>query len=55
MIVERAAKEVEEFCRILKHEGVVVKRPEPLRWDELGTFKTPYFEEGGRFAMVFLR
>ena len=45
--MQKAAKEVAEFCRILEHEGVTVKRPEPMRWDELGTFKTPYFDEGG--------
>jgi len=47
VVVQKAIKEVEEFCRILELEGVVVKRPEPVRWDELGTFRTPYFDEGG--------
>jgi len=46
-VVQKAAEEVEEFCRVLNAEGVVVKRPEPIRWDQLGTFRTPYFEDGG--------
>ena len=46
-VVRKAAEEVEEFCRVLKFEGVTVHRPEPMRWDQLGTFRTPYFEEGG--------
>ena len=52
VIVERAAKEVEEFCRILEHEGVKVRRPEPMRWDELGTFNTPYFKDGGGYICL---
>jgi len=47
VIVQKAAKEVAEFCRVLELEGVTVRRPEPMMWDELGTFRTPYFEEGG--------
>ena len=46
-VVDKAIKEVAEFCRILELEGVKVQRPDPMRWDQLGTFKTPYFEEGG--------
>jgi len=49
-VVQKAAAEVEEFCRVLKSEGVTVRRPEPLRWDQLGTFRTPYFEDGGQFV-----
>ena len=45
--MQKAAEEVEEFCRMLKSEGVTVHRPEPMRWDQLGTFNTPYFEDGG--------
>jgi len=44
---KKASAEVEEFCRVLELEGVKVRRPEPMRWDQLGTFRTPYFEEGG--------
>ena len=47
-VVQKAVKEVEEFCRVLKLEGVTVRRPEPVRWDQLGTFRTPYFEDGGQ-------
>jgi len=46
-VVQKAAEEVEEFCHVLKSEGVTVHRPEPIRWDQLGTFRTPYFEDGG--------
>jgi len=46
-VVQKAGEEVEEFCRVLKFEGVTVHRPEPIRWDQMGTFRTPYFEEGG--------
>jgi len=47
-IVQKAVEEVDEFCRVLKCEGVIVHRPEPMRWDQLGTFRTPYFEDGGQ-------
>ena len=47
-VVQKAAEEVEEFCRVLTLEGVTVRRPEPMRWDQLGTFRTPYFEDGGQ-------
>ena len=43
---------MEEFCRVLKSEGVTVRRPEPIRWDQLGTFRTPYFEDGGKFGIT---
>ena len=51
-LIEKASAEVEEFCRVLELEGVKVRRPEPMRWDELGTFRTPYFEEGGSSGHV---
>ena len=47
-VVGKAETEVTELCRILELEGVTVRRPEPIRWDQLGTFRTPFFEEGGR-------
>ena len=46
-VVQKAVKEVEEFCHALQSEGVTVHRPEPIRWDQLGTFRTPYYEDGG--------
>ena len=46
-VVQRAAEQIEELCRVLQAEGVCVKRPEVMRWDELGTFRTPYVEDGG--------
>ena len=52
VIVQKAAKEVAEFCRILEFEGVKVHRPEPMRWDELGTFQNPFFEDGGEIFKI---
>ena len=54
--VDRAGRQVEEFCRVLQLEGVTIKRPEVIRWDELGTFKLPFFSEGGwRKHAVFFK
>ena len=50
--VQKADEQMEEFCRVLKSEGVTVRRPEPIRWDQLGTFRTPYFEDGGKFGIT---
>ena len=33
--VRKAQAELEEFCNILRHEGVVVKRPEPVDFTEV--------------------
>ncbi|ELT92098.1 hypothetical protein CAPTEDRAFT_168386 [Capitella teleta] len=45
--VKKASAQIEELCNVLRGEGVKVQRPEPMRWDEMGTFNTPYFEDGG--------
>ena len=31
----KAQAELDEFCNILRHEGVVVKRPEPVDFTEV--------------------
>ncbi|XP_019622608.1 PREDICTED: glycine amidinotransferase, mitochondrial-like isoform X1 [Branchiostoma belcheri] len=46
----KAVQEVEEFCNILKHEGVIVRRPEPVNWSEV--YKTPWFESPGLYASM---
>ena len=33
--LRKAAIEVEEFCNILRHEGVTVRRPEPVDFSEV--------------------
>ena len=42
----RAHAEIEEFCNILQHEGVVVKRPAPMDFSMI--YKTPDFESPGK-------
>ena len=39
--MKKAAEEIEEFCRVLEHEGVTVRRPDPI--DFLEDYKTPDF------------
>lgn len=39
--MNKAIEEIEEFCRILEHEGVTVKRPDPI--DFKREYKTPDF------------
>ncbi|ELT97160.1 hypothetical protein CAPTEDRAFT_108300 [Capitella teleta] len=46
-IVKKASGQIEELCRVLQGEGVRIKRPEPIAWDKLGTFRTPSVEDGG--------
>ncbi|KAK2157962.1 hypothetical protein LSH36_180g03014 [Paralvinella palmiformis] len=46
-LISKADKEANELVRVLEAEGITVKRPEEFAWDEMGTFRTPYFEEGG--------
>ncbi|XP_053127727.1 glycine amidinotransferase, mitochondrial isoform X4 [Hemicordylus capensis] len=48
--VKKAIVEIEEMCNILKMEGVVVKRPEPLDWS--AKYKTPDFESTGMYAAM---
>ena len=50
--LEQAVKETDEFAKILELEGVKVRRPETVYWNELGLFKTPDFEEGGMYPKI---
>ena len=40
--VARAVEEIEEMCFILEQEGVTVRRPEPINFEE--DYKTPDFQ-----------
>ena len=40
-LVNQAELEIEELCRVLEHEGVTVRRPEPV--DYSVEYKTPDF------------
>lgn len=46
----KAQREIEEFCRILKHEGVVVRRPDIV--DFTVEYKTPDFVSTGLYAAM---
>ena len=46
-LIAKAEAEVTELVRVLEAEGITVRRPEEFAWDQMGTFRTPYFEEGG--------
>lgn len=43
--LKKAITEIEEMCNILRHEGVVVRRPEPIDWSF--EYKTPDFTSTG--------
>ncbi|XP_016391367.1 glycine amidinotransferase, mitochondrial-like [Sinocyclocheilus rhinocerous] len=43
--VKKAVSEIEEMCNILQHEGVTVRRPEPIDWSV--EYKTPDFTSTG--------
>lgn len=48
--MRKATEEIEEFCNILRHEGVVVQRPDPVDFASL--YKTPDFESPGMYAAM---
>merc|ERR1712038_521701 len=48
--LRKAVAEVEEFCNILRHEGVNVRRPEALDFSE--EYKTPDFKSTGLYAAM---
>lgn len=48
--MKKAYAEIEEFCNILKQEGVTVQRPEPL--DFAAQYKTPDFQSKGMYAAM---
>ncbi|XP_031562808.1 glycine amidinotransferase, mitochondrial-like [Actinia tenebrosa] len=47
---EKAVEEIEEFCNVLKHEGVTVRRPELVDFSQ--TYKTPDFESRGMYSAM---
>ena len=50
-VVNRAIDEIEEFCQILKHEGVIVRRPEIVDYGK--GFSTPDFDSpAGLYAAM---
>ncbi|XP_053478319.1 glycine amidinotransferase, mitochondrial-like [Ictalurus furcatus] len=48
--LKKAITEIEEMCNILRHEGVVVRRPEPIDWSF--EYKTPDFTSTGMYAAM---
>lgn len=48
--LKQAHAEVEELCNILRHEGVIVRRPEIMNFSEV--YKTPDFQSSGMFAAM---
>eukprot|EP00795_Rhopilema_esculentum_P000231 gene231-9870_t len=48
--VMKAVDEIEEFCNILEHEGVVVKRPDVI--DHTKSYETPDFKSQGMYAAM---
>lgn len=48
--LQKAIPEIEEFCNILEHEGVTVRRPDPV--DHSLVYKTPDFESPGMYAAM---
>lgn len=44
--LKKAVSEIEEMCNILRHEGVTVRRPEPIDWSM--EYKTPDFTSSGK-------
>jgi glycine amidinotransferase len=48
--VEAAAKELNEFCRVLEGEGIIVRRPDII--DSSQPYKTPDFEASGMYAAM---
>ena len=50
--VKKAEKEIEEFCNILRHEGVVVRRPDVIDWSK--KYETPHFESRGLLIILYI-
>ncbi len=40
--IEEAVREIEELCFVLEQEGVTVRRPDPINYED--GYKTPDFE-----------
>ena len=48
--LKNAVEEIEEMCNILRHEGVIVRRPEIL--DHSKVYATPDFSSSGLYAAM---
>jgi len=48
--IKKAIEEIEEFCRILQQEGVIVRRPDVI--DHKKEFETPDFKSTGMYAAM---
>lgn len=48
--MKKAVEEIEEFCRVLEHEGVTVRRPDALDFSKIYT--TPDFTSSGMYAAM---
>ena len=44
--LKRAHAEIEEFCNVLRLEGVTVRRPEVIDWSKV--YETPDFQSSGK-------
>ncbi len=49
-LVEKAKAELEEFCSVLRGEGVTVRRPDPVDFSH--HYRTPDFESSGLYAAM---
>lgn len=50
LFVRKATEEMDEFCRILEHEGVTVRRPDKLDFGQVSS--TPDFTSSGMYAAM---
>ncbi|AWP01343.1 putative glycine amidinotransferase mitochondrial [Scophthalmus maximus] len=48
--LKKAVAEIEEMCNILRHEGINVRRPEPIDWSL--QYTTPDFTSSGLYAAM---
>ena len=48
--MKKAIEEIEELCRVLEHEGVIVRRPDILDYSK--PYSTPDFTANGMFAAM---
>lgn len=49
-LVEAASQELEEFCRVLQGEGVIVRRPDLIDFSQ--SYQTPDFAASGMYAAM---
>ena len=52
--VQCAIKQSDELCRVLELEGVKVRRPDVINWVDIGDYRTPDFEEGGKDGLSYM-